>query len=128
LTDYPEAGSFALHIDAHLPAALQRPELVEILRYVEVETVVVSFPLRDEHDPHEKTVPLLELIDARELTFAEAREMHDLDRALIGAKHPDAAKEARRIALHKRNLWAPLLAVRVKTLLGSEQRKAIHAA
>lgn len=108
-TPFPYVGSYALLIDPDARAP-QAAELVRIQMRREGE-VVVSFPLRDGAAGNKRVDPAL-LIDATPLTSAEAREFHDLDRALAGRslRTPKQKRDkARRDALHQRIVYGPAL-------------------
>src|SRR3954463_8526147 len=96
-TNFPYPGSYALFADPDLPYP-QPAELVRIMwRRVDSDGrgfVAVSFPLRDGAGGN-KVVPAGDLIDATELTPEDAREFHDLDRALFGREPRNLSKRQR---------------------------------
>jgi hypothetical protein len=121
-TPFPYVGSYALYCDPDAEPP-QADELVRINwrrsersvgeggRSIEQEFCMVSFPLRDGASGN-KTVPFADLIDATPLSSEEAREFHDLDRALFGRSLRTAKQKreaARRDALRRRTIYAPLL-------------------
>lgn len=138
---FPYPGSYALYEDPDRPYP-QPTELVRIMwcapsRAVgpdggsfEQVIVAVSFPLRAGAGGN-KAVPADKLIDATPLTAAEQREFHDLDRALFGrslrTKRQKALK-ARRDQLHRRALWAPFMAKRLRALREQQARQQQRAA
>lgn len=109
-TPYPYVGSYAMLVDLDQPGT-QAAELVRI-QWRRLNETVVSFPLRDGAAGTKRVDPE-QLIDATPLTPAEAREYHDLDRALAGrsGRTPkQKAMIARRDALRTRMIYAPVLA------------------
>jgi hypothetical protein len=127
-TPYPYPGSYALYVDTDLPESEQRLELVRInWRQATIVQVLamVSFPLRDGASGN-KTVRADDLIDGTPLTAEETREFHDLDRGLAGRSMRTAkqkAQGARRDALRKRILNAPVLARLLREAAAKTDRK-----
>lgn len=131
---FPQAGSYGLLIDGDRPYP-QPAELVRIIRighpgYAvpggDQPEVLLSFPLRAGAGGN-KTVLLNELIDATDLTPAEARELADLQRELRGreARSARLKRMADRLAvLRTRAIWAPVLARQLQRLAPPSRRVA----
>jgi L-2-hydroxyglutarate oxidase LhgO len=103
-TPFPYVGSYAL-----LEHEGQN-QLVRIVFRREGE-VVVGLPLKDGASGNLRVAPDA-LIDATPLTAEEAREFHDLDRALAGRSlrtPKQKAMVARRDALRRRMIHAPIV-------------------
>jgi hypothetical protein len=127
-TPFPYPGSYALLVDPDAPAP-QPNELVRI-NWRREGWAMVSFPLRDGASGN-KVVAFADLIDATPLSAEETREFHELDRGL-GGRDPrnfskgQRARAARRDALRRRIVHAPLLERRMRDMraLHARQRKA----
>jgi hypothetical protein len=118
-TPFPHVGSYAL-LERE-----GRDQLVRIQWRRENE-IVVSFPLRDGASGTLRVDPA-DLIDATPLTPAEEREFHDLDRSLRGSSlrtPKQKARLARRDALRKRMIVAPIAARLMRQLRERDEREA----
>jgi hypothetical protein len=123
-TPFPYVGSYALFVDPDAPPP-QADELVRI-NWRREGFAMVSFPLRDGASGN-KTVPFADLIDATPLSSEEAREFHDLDRALFGRSLRTAKQKreaARRDALRRRTIYAPLLERLLRKARAKVERRA----
>jgi hypothetical protein len=134
-TPFPYVGSYALYCDPDAEPP-QADELVRI-NWRREGFAMVSFPLRDGASGN-KTVPFADLIDATPLSSEEAREFHDLDRALFGRVDGAVGKDgrrtrlsakqkreaARRDALRRRTIYAPLLERLLRKARAKVERRA----